>query len=63
MKSAVLIAYRVPGFIEENVKKLMNEGFEIIVAADKPSDELLRIIRKYGLKATISDERGESGER
>jgi len=45
MKSAVLIAYREPGFIEENAKKLMNEGFEIIIAADEPSDELLRIIR------------------
>ena len=57
MKSAVLIAYREPGFIEENVKKLMAKGFEIIVAADEPSGEILRIIRKYGLKATISDKR------
>ena len=57
MKSAVLIAYRKPGFIEENVKKLMSKGFEIIIAVDEPSDEILRIIREYGLKATISDKR------
>ena len=57
MKSAVLVAFREPGFIEENVKKLMSKGFEIIIAADEPSDEILRITRKYGLKATISDKR------
>lgn len=56
-QSAVLIAYRDPGFIEENVKKLMSKGFEIIIAADEPSDEILKIIEKYGLKATISDKR------
>ncbi len=57
MKSAVLIAYREPGFIEENVKKFTKEEFEIIIAVDEPSDKILRIIRKYGLKATISDKR------
>jgi len=62
MKSAVLIAYREPGFIEENVKKLMAKGFEIIVATDEPSGEILRIIRKYGLKATISDKRRGNGD-
>jgi len=51
MKSAVLIAYREPGFIEENVKKLMVKGFEIVIAADEPSSKILRTIRKYGLKA------------
>ncbi len=56
-KSTVLIAYREPGFIEENVKKLMDRGFEIIIAADEPNDEILRIIREYGLKTTISDKR------
>jgi len=57
MKSVILVTYREPGFIEENVKKLMTEGLEIIIAVDEPSDEILEIIRKYGLKATISDKR------
>ncbi|RLI74798.1 glycosyltransferase family 2 protein [Archaeoglobales archaeon] len=57
MKSAVLITHRELGFIEENVKKLMKEGFEIIIAMDEPNDELLRIVRRYTLKATISDKR------
>jgi len=57
MKSAVLVAYRKPGFIEENVKKLIKEGFEVIVAVDEPNEEILRIVREYGLKATISERR------
>jgi len=57
MKSAVLIAYKEPGFIEENVRNLTRKGFEVIIAADEPSNEILRIIRKYRLKATISDKR------
>jgi len=56
-KSAVLIAYREPGFIEENVRKLTDRGFEIIIAADEPNDKILRIVREYGLKATISEKR------
>ena len=57
MKSAVLIAYKEPGFIEENVRNLTRKGFEVIIAADEPSNEILKIIRKYRLKATISDKR------
>lgn len=57
MKSAVLVAYRKPGFIKENVKKLKEKGFEVIVAVDEPSDEILRIVREYDLKATISEKR------
>jgi len=55
--SAILVAYRHPGYIEENVKKLKDKVFEIVVAADKPNSELLKIIKKYGLKATISSKR------
>ncbi len=57
MKSAVLVAYRKPGFIKENVKKLKEKGFEVIVAVDEPSDEILRIVREHDLKATISEKR------
>ena len=57
MKSAVLVAYRKPGFIKENVKKLKKKGFEVIVAVDEPSDEILRIVREHDLKATISEKR------
>ena len=57
MKSAVLVAYRKPGFIKENVKKLKEKGFEVIVAVDEPSDEILRIVREHDLKATISGKR------
>jgi len=55
--SAILVAYRDPGYIEENVKKLKDKVFEIVVAADKPNSELLKIIKKYRLKATISAKR------
>lgn len=57
MKSAVLVAYRKPGFIKENVKKLKEKGFEVIVAVDEPNDEILRIVREHDLKATISEKR------
>jgi len=44
------------------VKKFTKEEFKIIIALDEPSDKILRIIRKYGLKATISDKRRGNGE-
>lgn len=57
MKSAILVAYRNPGFIEENIKKLKEMGFEIIIAADEPDEELSRIIEEYRLKASVSKKR------
>lgn len=57
MKSAIIVAYRDKGIIEENIKDLLRSGYEVVVAADEPSDELLRILNKYNIKATISDRR------
>jgi len=57
MKSGIITTYKKPGFIEENVKKLIDMGFEVIVAADEPSKDVIEIIEKYGLKATISEKR------
>ncbi len=57
MKTAVIAAYRDAGFIEENAKKLLDAGFEVIVAADEPSKEILDIVERYDLKATLSDNR------
>lgn len=55
MNSVIIAAYKDPGYIEGNVQNFKNE--EIIVAADKPQPELVSIIEKYNLKATISTER------
>lgn len=55
MDSVIIAAYKDPGYIEENVQNFKDE--EIIVAADKPQLDLLSIIEKYGLKASISTER------
>lgn len=57
MKSAILVAYKTAGFIEENIKKLKKMGFEIIIAADEPDEELSRIIREYKPKVSISKKR------
>ena len=57
MKTAIIVAYKEPMFVEDNVKKLKELGFEVIIAADEPNKELLEIIHRYGLKATISDKR------
>ena len=57
MKSAIIAAYRRADFVEENVRKLIEDGFEVIIAADEPSDELNGIIKKYGLKASVSEKR------
>ncbi len=57
MKSAIITAYREPGFVEENIKFFRNKGYEVIVAADEPNDELASIIDKYGVKASVSEKR------
>ena len=56
-KSAIIVSYRDPGYIEENVKKLIHNGFEIIIAVDEPNEEILRIIKEYNLKHTVSNKR------
>ncbi|AIY89329.1 glycosyltransferase [Geoglobus acetivorans] len=56
MKRTVIIsAYKHPEKLEENLERL--EGFEVILAVDEPDDELLQIIERYGLKATVSHKR------
>ncbi len=55
MNSVIIAAYKDPGYMEKNVQNFNNE--EIIVAADKPQLELISIIEKYNLKASISTER------
>jgi cellulose synthase/poly-beta-1,6-N-acetylglucosamine synthase-like glycosyltransferase len=57
MNSAILVAYKDPGFIEENIIRLKEWGFEIIIAADEPDERLLEIIEKHNLKATVCDKR------
>ncbi len=56
-KSAIIVSYRDHGYIEENVKRLISNGFEIIIAVDEPNEEVLRIIKEYNLKHTISNKR------
>jgi len=56
-KSAIIVSYRDPGYIEENVKKLIHNGFEIIIAVDEPNEEIIRIIKEYNLKHTVSNKR------
>lgn len=55
MNSVIMAAYKGPGYIEENVRKFPND--EIIIAADQPEPDLVSIIEKHNLKATISTER------
>lgn len=55
MNSVIIAAYKEPGYAEENVQRFRNE--EVIIAADKPNPELITVIEKYNLKATISTER------
>lgn len=55
MNSVIMAAYKDPGYIEENVCRFSND--EIIIAADQPEPDLISIIEKYNLKATISTER------
>ncbi|WP_202319368.1 glycosyltransferase [Archaeoglobus neptunius] len=57
MKSVVITSYRDAGFLEENVRLLRDKVSEIIVAADEPDEEIIEVINKYGLKASLSDER------
>ncbi len=53
--SVIVAAHRKAGCIEDNLKRL--KGCEIIIAADEPADELADIIKRYNVKATISNTR------
>ncbi|MET1125050.1 MAG: glycosyltransferase family 2 protein [Archaeoglobaceae archaeon] len=54
--SVVIAAYRDAGYIEENVRKLAGD-FEVILAVDDPSEELIGIARRYKLKVSMSNGR------
>lgn len=57
MKTAVITVYKKPCFLRDNVERLKKEHFDIVVAADEPDEEVIKIINEYGLKATISEKR------
>ena len=57
MRSAVITAYRDEGYVEENVRKLIDRGYEVVLAIDCPNDKLRDIVRKYDVKATVSERR------
>ncbi|AEA47311.1 glycosyltransferase [Archaeoglobus veneficus] len=54
--SIIIAAYRHAGCIEHNVRRF-GKRCEVIVAADEPEKELLEVIEKYGLKASVSEKR------
>ncbi len=56
-KTAIITCYKNAGKIEENIKKLKSLGYEIIISVDEPENDILRIIKDYNLKATISEKR------
>ncbi len=57
MRSAIITAYKEPEFVEENIKFLRDNGYEVIVAADEPNEELVSILEKYRVKASVSERR------
>ncbi|WP_290723940.1 glycosyltransferase family 2 protein [Archaeoglobus sp.] len=57
MKTAVISIYKNAKFLEENIRLLKKEGFDVILAVDEPEDDVFEIMRKYNLKATISEKR------
>lgn len=57
MKTAVIAVYKNAAFLEENVRLLQKEGFDVIVAADEPEESVREIIEKYSLRATVSERR------
>jgi len=57
MRSAIVVTYRDEGSIEENIKELLKRGYEVVVAVDEPSENVLRILKSYPVKATVSNKR------
>lgn len=57
MKSAVISAYKDTGRVEENIRWFRERGYEVVVAADEPDDDLLNVLKKYNVKVTLSKER------
>lgn len=56
--TVILTTHKKLGFIEYNVEKLKRIcQSEIIIAADEPEEEILQLIKRYNLKATVSNER------
>jgi cellulose synthase/poly-beta-1,6-N-acetylglucosamine synthase-like glycosyltransferase len=56
-KTAVIVAHRKAGYLEENIKFLKKRGFEIITAVDEPDEDCLHITEKYGIKTCFSQKR------
>ncbi len=54
MRSAVIVAYKNGEFIEDNLRFLIKNGYEVVLAVDDPDDDLRTVIDKYGVKATVS---------
>ncbi len=57
MKSAVIVAYRNGEFVEDNIKFLLKNGYEVVLAVDEPDENLRRSIDRYCVKASVSDVR------
>ncbi len=57
MKTAVIPVYKNAELLEKNVRRLKKEGFDIILAADEPDEEVMEVVRKYNIRATVSEKR------
>ena len=57
MKTAVIPVYKNTNFLEKNIELLRKNGFDIILAVDEPDENVLEIIRKYNIRATVSEKR------
>ncbi len=54
-KSVIISAYKTPGRIEENLETL--KGMDVVLTVDSPDSELREILKRYGLKASVSEKR------
>ncbi len=57
MRSAIITAYGDEGYVEENVRKLLDMGYEVVLAIDCPNGRLREIVERYPVKATVSERR------
>ncbi len=57
MKSAVIASVGGGEFLEENVRILLERGYEVVLAIDEPDARVLKLLRRYPVKATVSERR------
>jgi|Deesub1362B_J571_1020462.scaffolds.fasta_scaffold00305_24 cellulose synthase/poly-beta-1,6-N-acetylglucosamine synthase-like glycosyltransferase len=52
-KSAIIVSYKNKGYIEYNTRKLIEMGYEVVLAIDSPDEECLKLVERLSGEASV----------